>query len=90
MASQEWSMLLNNQTELDGEDRPAGRCSDGPGDPLRQTVDSASGMAPMNRKQRRIAAKAGRGANPAPTGASAFGAEDILGKAKALHESGRF
>ncbi|MEE8214891.1 MAG: tetratricopeptide repeat protein [Alphaproteobacteria bacterium] len=44
----------------------------------------------MNRKRRRTAAKARRGATPASTGASAFEAGDTLRKAQALHESGRF
>ncbi len=44
----------------------------------------------MNRKQRRIAAKAKRGANPEHTRASAFEAGDTLRKAQALHESGQF
>ncbi len=44
----------------------------------------------MNRKRRRIAAKAGRGATPAPTGASPPRAEDVVEKAQGLHESGRF
>ncbi|MCH7484506.1 MAG: ribosomal protein S18-alanine N-acetyltransferase [Chloroflexi bacterium] len=43
----------------------------------------------MNRKRRRTAAKARRGATPAPARASVE-AGDTLRKAQALHESGRF
>ncbi len=67
--------------------RPALRYPVGP---VRKTVDSAARKAPMNRKRRRTAAKARRGATPASTGASAFEAGDTLRKAQALHESGRF
>lgn len=43
----------------------------------------------MNRKRRHTAAKAGRGATPAPARASVE-AGDTLEKAQALHESGQF
>ncbi len=68
----------------------SGRRSGNPVGPVRKTADSAARKAPRNRKRRRTAAKARRGATPAPARACAFEAGDTLGKAQALYESGQF